>query len=106
MDKLVIAYGCTYRSARQAVKMAREQGHKVGLLKLQTLWPFAEAQVEALAEHVAHIFVPELNLGQIAMEVERVGGRNKVHRINRIDGEMIEPNEILFSILEQQGGEE
>ena len=104
MDNLVIAYGCTYRSARQAVKMAQERGHKVGLLKLQTLWPFAEAQIEALAAHIAHIFVPELNLGHIAMEVERIAGRNKVHRLNRIDGEIIEPDEILFSILEQQGG--
>jgi len=100
MQTLVIAYGCTYRSARQAVKMAREQDHPVGLLKLQTIWPFAEAQVRALSEHVERVVVPELNLGQMAIEIERVAGR-KVHRVNRIDGQMIEPAEILVRILER-----
>ena len=98
IEMLVIAYGCSFRSARQAVKMARAQGHKVGLLKLQTIWPFAETQVEQLAKGVDHILVPELNLGHVALEVERVAGRGKVRRVNRIDGHMIEPAEILASI--------
>jgi 2-oxoglutarate ferredoxin oxidoreductase subunit alpha len=97
MDTLVIAYGCTYRSARQAVKMARDQGYKIGLLKLQTIWPFAETQIETLLERAGHVIVPELNLGQVALEIERVAGREKVRRINRIDGQMIEPDEILVS---------
>lgn len=99
MEVLVIAYGCTYRSARHAVRIAREQGHKVGLLKLQTIWPFAEAQVEKLAEDVSHVVVPEMNLGQLALEVERVVGRDKVKRVNRIDGMMIEPDAILYNIV-------
>jgi 2-oxoglutarate ferredoxin oxidoreductase subunit alpha len=98
MHTLVIAYGCTYRTARQAVRMARDRGLEVGLLKLQTIWPFAEAQVEQLAARVDRVVVPELNLGHIALEVERCAGRNKVRRINRIDGQMIEPDEILVSI--------
>ncbi len=100
MDTLVIAYGATYRSARQAAKMARDRGHKTGLLKLQTIWPFAEAQVEQMAERAEHVIVPEMNLGQLALEIERVAGRRKVRRVNRIDGQMIEPNEIMVSILE------
>jgi 2-oxoglutarate ferredoxin oxidoreductase subunit alpha len=103
MSTLVIAYGATYRSARQAVRVARDQGHQVGLLKLQTIWPFAEAQVEALGERVDVVIVPEMNLGQLALEVERVIGRHKVRRVNRIDGQMIEPNEILARILEWRG---
>jgi 2-oxoglutarate ferredoxin oxidoreductase subunit alpha len=99
MDSLVITYGCTYRSARQAVKTAQAQGNKVGLLKLLTIWPFPEAQVEQLTKRVEHVIVPELNLGQLALEVERVGGRRKVCRVNRIDGQMIEPDEILANIL-------
>jgi 2-oxoglutarate ferredoxin oxidoreductase subunit alpha len=100
METLVIAYGATLRSARQAVKMAREKNHKVGLLKLQTIWPFAEAQIEELAQCIDHIVVPEMNLGQLALEIERVAGRDKVQRVNRIDGQMIEPNEILVNITD------
>jgi 2-oxoglutarate ferredoxin oxidoreductase subunit alpha len=103
MDTLVIAYGCSYRSARQAVRMAHGRGRQVGLLKLQTIWPFAEAQVERLAGQVDRVIVPELNLGQVALEVERVVGRAKVRRVNRIDGQMIEPDEILISMLEKRG---
>jgi 2-oxoglutarate ferredoxin oxidoreductase subunit alpha len=102
MDTLVIAYGCTYRSARQAVRMARDQGHKVGLLKLKTIWPFAEAEIEELVERVDRVIVPELNLGQLALEIERVAGRDKVRRVNRIDGVLIEPGEIMVNIANSE----
>jgi 2-oxoglutarate ferredoxin oxidoreductase subunit alpha len=105
MSTLVIAYGATYRSARQAVRTARQRGHRVGLLKLQTIWPFAEEQVEQLAESVDLVVVPEMNLGHVALEVERLAGRRKVRRVNRIDGQMIEPDEILVSILEPRSQE-
>jgi len=101
-ETLVIAYGVTARSARYAVEMARGRGRKVGFLKLQTLWPFAEEVVDHLADRLHRIIVPELNLGQLALEVERVAGRHKVHRINRADGEMIRPAEILAAIEEQE----
>lgn len=102
MNTLVIAYGCTYRSARQAVRMARDQGHKVGLLKLKTIWPFAESEIEKLVERVDRIIVPELNLGQLALEIERVAGREKVRRVNRIDGDLIEPGEIMVNIANSE----
>lgn len=98
MDTLVIAYGCTYRSARQAVRTARAQGHKIGLLKLQTLWPLAQEPIERLAERAKRVIVPEMNLGQMAIEIERLVGRKKATRINRIDGQLIDPNEILIAI--------
>jgi 2-oxoglutarate ferredoxin oxidoreductase subunit alpha len=103
LSTLVIAYGATYRSARQAVKTAREQGENIGLLKLQTIWPFAENEVESLAQRVDHVIVPELNLGQLALEVERVAGRHKVTRVNRIDGQLIEPDEIAAAIVQWRG---
>jgi len=106
MSTLVIAYGGTYRSARHAAKMAREKGLRVGLLKLQTIWPFAEKQIEQLAERAEQIIVPEMNLGQLALEVERIAGRHKVRRVNRIDGQMIHPDEILNSIQQWQGLEQ
>jgi len=99
-DTLVIAYGITARVARHAVEVSRGRGRKVGFLKLQTLWPFPEEVVEHAAARLHRIVVPELNMGQLAREVERVAGRNKVHRVNRADGEIFQPSEILAVIEE------
>ncbi len=99
-ETLVIAYGVTARSARSAVEMARDRGRKVGFLRLQTIWPFAEEVVEHAADRLHRIVVPELNMGQLALEVERVAGRHKVRRVARGDGEMIKPAEILAAIEE------
>ncbi len=98
---VVVAYGCTVRSARHAVKMARDRRHKVGLVKLLTIWPFAEEVIERVAHTARRIIVPELNLGQLALEVERVAGRHKVRRVNRADGEMLTPQQILAVIEEK-----
>lgn len=97
-DTAVVAYGASARSARHAVKLARAQGKKVGLLTLLTIWPFPEAQVEALADQVRRIIVPEMNLGQLALEVERMAGRRKVTRVCRANGEMVTPQMILDAI--------
>ena len=99
-ETLVIAYGATARSARCAVEMARERGRKVGFLKLKTIWPFAEEVVEHAAARLHHVVVPEMNMGQLVLEVERVVGRHKVRRVNRADGEMIQPAQILAGIEE------
>ncbi|MBN1956001.1 MAG: 2-oxoacid:acceptor oxidoreductase subunit alpha [Anaerolineae bacterium] len=97
-DTLVVAYGISARSARHAVEMARNRGRRVGFLKLQTLWPFPEEVIEQAAERIHRIIVPEMNLGQLALEVERVAGRRKVRRVNRADGEVIKPEQILSAI--------
>jgi 2-oxoglutarate ferredoxin oxidoreductase subunit alpha len=97
----LFAYGSTARSARQAVQMAREQGIKAGLLRPTVLWPFPEEQVRKLGEQVSHILVPEMNLGQMAHEVEWASRfKAEVVKINRIDGEPINPMEILDKIKE------
>jgi 2-oxoglutarate ferredoxin oxidoreductase subunit alpha len=100
-DIALFAYGSTSRSARQAVQMAREQGIKAGLLRPAVLWPFPEEQVRALGERVSHIIVPEMNLGQMAHEVEWASRfKTEVVKINRVDGEPINPMEILSKIKE------
>ncbi|HHS98469.1 MAG TPA: 2-oxoacid:acceptor oxidoreductase subunit alpha [Chloroflexi bacterium] len=99
-DVLVVAYGITARSARHAVRHARQHGRRVGLLRLKTLWPFPEEVVVEAAARVDRVIVPELNMGQIALEVERVVGREKVRRITRATGELIQPSEILAIIEE------
>jgi 2-oxoglutarate ferredoxin oxidoreductase subunit alpha len=93
---LVLAYGSTARSARQALKMARARyGRKVGLLRLKTLWPFPEELVERACENAQRVVVAEMNLGQIALEVERIVGRNKVLRVGRADGQIVTPEQIV-----------
>ena len=65
----------------------------------------SSASAEEIIERVAHtarrIIVPELNLGQLALEVERIVGRSKVRRVNRADGEMLTPQQILAAIEER-----
>jgi len=67
----VLAYGATSRPALGAVREARKQGCAVDFLRLITIWPFPEEAVRRLAERVETILVPEMNLGQLAREVER-----------------------------------
>jgi len=98
---VVIAYGAAARPARHAVELARQSGHRVGFFKLKTLWPFPEKAVERATEEANSVVVPEMNRGQLVLEVERVVGRNKVHRVNRADGEPLKPDEILAAIAEE-----
>ncbi len=96
---VVVAYGSTARSARQAIKMARARyGRKVGLLRLKTLWPFPETVIERAAEKAQRLIVAEMNLGQIALEVERIVGRRQVVRVGRADGQIVTPDQILDAI--------
>ncbi len=98
---LVVAYGATARSARHAVTMARARRHKIAFLKLLTIWPFPEEALAEAAQGVRTVIVPEMNLGQMAIEVERVVGRQKVRRVNRADGQLITPGDILAAIEER-----
>ncbi|HZK18239.1 MAG TPA: 2-oxoacid:acceptor oxidoreductase subunit alpha [Clostridia bacterium] len=95
----VVAYGGTARSAEEAVEIARESGIAAGLLQLQTIWPFPDKEVLGMAKGVEKIIVPELNYGQLINEVKRVaGGKAAVKGINRLDGELIRPEEILAEL--------
>lgn len=100
-NTVILAYGATVRAARHAVKIARQRRHKVGLVTLLTIWPFAEEVTARVARSAKRIIVPEMNLGQLALEVERVAGRNKVLRVNRANGEMVTPQMILDAIEER-----
>lgn len=97
---LVIAYGCTSRSARRAVREARQQGVRAGLLRLISIWPFAEDRISELADQAKSVIVVEMNLGQISREVERCI-RRPVKGIFHAGGAMIPPDPILQAILEE-----
>jgi len=97
---LVVAYGSVARSARRAVIEARERGVKAGLLQLITLWPFPRRHLEPLLRQVRAALVPELNMGQMSREVKRVNqGMTRVETLNRFDGNLITPDEIMERLL-------
>lgn len=97
----VVAYGSTARAARRAVLMAREAHIPAGLFRPVVLWPFPVQHIFKLAQRVSHIIVPEMNLGQIAHEVEHAAkGRTEVISITQVDGEPIPPQWILEKIKE------
>lgn len=96
---VVVAYGCTARSARRAVREAREMGIPVGLLRLVSLWPFPEEKFRELAGSVDEFIVAEMNLGQMSLEVERVVHR-PIKGVFHAGGAMIPPDPILKAIQE------
>lgn len=100
-EEAVIAYGFTARSALYAVKRLRERGRKVGLLRLQTLWPFPEHAVSVLGKRVKKILVPEMNLGQVLGEVKKVA-QCRVEGYHQVNGEIIHPEAILQA-MERRG---
>jgi len=98
-ELLVIAYGSVARSARRAVREARKQGIKAGLLQLVSLWPFPRPMLEPYLRRIRAALVPELNMGQISREVKRVNeGFCRVETLRRFDGNLITPNEILVRL--------
>jgi 2-oxoglutarate ferredoxin oxidoreductase subunit alpha len=101
-DLVLIAYGCVARSAHRAMVEARAEGLKVGLMRLTTLWPFPRRFVEPLTKAKKTLLVPEMNMGQISREVKRVNqGMTSVLTLNKIDGTIIYPKEILAKIREE-----
>ncbi|MFO8071635.1 MAG: 2-oxoacid:acceptor oxidoreductase subunit alpha [Polyangia bacterium] len=100
-DVTVISYGITARVAAYAVQLARQQGLKVGLLRLITLWPFNDELIEEIADSTKAIIVAEMNLGQIVHEVERATcKRVPVHLVGHAGGAIIEPEVIVEKIKE------
>ncbi len=97
----IVAFGTTARAAKTAVDIAREKGIKVGLLRVVTVWPSPEDTLNRLAKQVNAILVPELNMGQYVLEVERCSkGEAPVYRLNRANGKVIFPSEIVERIEE------
>ncbi len=99
LDLLIVAFGCTVRPARAAA--LRAFGRKVGVLQLITLWPFPDALVAQAAARARALLVPELNMGQVGREVERVVGKAKpVFGLPKSNGEGFTPGEISARIEE------
>ncbi|MFX1254188.1 MAG: 2-oxoacid:acceptor oxidoreductase subunit alpha [Promethearchaeota archaeon] len=98
---VVVSYGITGRSAKGAVRRARDQGLKVGHLCLRTIWPFPEPVIRQIATETDAFIVPEINYGQIVHEVERCsGGHAKTYPLYNMGGRVFTPMEIYEKIKE------
>ena len=94
----VVSYGGTARTAYEAVRTARAEGIKVGFLRLQTIWPFADAAVARLADRVRSILVAELNYGQLVGEVTRAAHGTHVRSCLKYNMLDFTPQEITAAI--------
>jgi 2-oxoglutarate ferredoxin oxidoreductase subunit alpha len=99
-EVIVVAYGTAGRIAESAVRAARDEGLKVGLLRPVTLWPFPEARVSALTDNAYAMLVVEMNAGQMLDDVKiAAGGQVPVEFYGRLGGVVPMPEEIYDAII-------
>ena len=98
-DVVVCSYGISARVSQFAVERARYEGIKVGMLRLVTVWPFPEETIRQVAKQVKAFVVPEINYGQIALEVERCacGAANTI-LVPHMGGSAHRPETIIDAI--------
>jgi 2-oxoglutarate ferredoxin oxidoreductase subunit alpha len=95
-DTLLISYGIISRSVAVAIEEARSQGKKISSLVLQTLWPVPEKVIQAAMAGVKRVIVPEMNMGQYLIEIERLAPRDiEVIGVNKMNTMLVSPREIL-----------
>jgi 2-oxoglutarate ferredoxin oxidoreductase subunit alpha len=100
-DVIVISYGITSRVATKSTQDARDLGLKVGYLRLITIWPFPIKRISELSKRIKGFVFPEINMGQVVTEAERVvAGECKVVRVTHCGGGVHDPEDILAAIKE------
>ncbi|MFH1154910.1 MAG: 2-oxoacid:acceptor oxidoreductase subunit alpha [Pseudomonadota bacterium] len=105
-EYILVSYGSSARSAIHMAKNRRARGERVGVLELQSLWPFPEAMVREKCRKAKAVIVVEMNMGQVMRQVRSaVDEPEKVFLANRIDGELITPTDIkmLFRVIQGRG---
>ena len=103
---VLIAYGSPARSALHVVEYLRSRNEKIGLLELQTLWPFAGETLKEKCAQAKYVLVVELNMGQILQMVKMALDRpERVFLANRIDGVFITPDDIrnIMRVIQGRG---
>jgi 2-oxoglutarate ferredoxin oxidoreductase subunit alpha len=102
-DILVVSYGCVSRSALRAVRELRSRGVKVGHFRPVTLWPFPNVELEKIVSDfgIKRVIVPELNMGQMFLEIERaIHGKAETFSRILLNGELFKPAQIIKYIEE------
>ena len=105
-DYVLISYGSSARSAIHLAKMRRAKGEKIGVLELQSIWPFPTELVREKCEDAKAVLVVEMNMGQVMAQVKAaVRKPNRVFLANRVDGHLITPDDIkkLLRVIQGRG---
>ncbi len=107
-EVILVSYGIAARTSLWPIQMAREEGIRVGFLRLVTVWPFPDRHIRTLAAQVNGLVVPEINMGQIVREVERcAAGQAEVFPVSHPGGGIHDPQQVLSTIREAaRSGEE
>ncbi|NDV18380.1 2-oxoacid:acceptor oxidoreductase subunit alpha [Pseudodesulfovibrio sp. JC047] len=105
-EEVLVSYGSCARSARHLVESRRQKGHKIGLLELQTIWPFPKDLVREKTANAKNVYVVELNMGQVLSQVKQaVKDPDRVYLVNRLDGTLVTPTDIgkIMRVIEGKG---
>jgi len=103
-ETILISYGCTARSALHIMENRRQVGQHIGMIELNTLWPFPSHMIAEKCKNATYIVVVEMNMGQIVKEVRQsVRHPERVYLANRVDGQMITPTNIKELLRVIQG---
>ncbi len=103
-EYVLVSFGSSARSALHIVKNRRARGVKIGVLELQMLWPFPTDIVREKCANAKAVIVVEMNMGQVVTQVKNaVDNPNNVFLANRIDGQLISPNDIKTVLRMIQG---
>jgi len=95
-ETLVVSYGVTALAVEEAVWQVRQAGGRVSSLTVYSLWPVPQAEIRTSLQGIRRVIVPELNMGQYSLEVERLAPDDiEVTGIHRVDGELISPDQII-----------
>jgi 2-oxoglutarate ferredoxin oxidoreductase subunit alpha len=103
-EVVVVSYGISARTSLWPIELARQEGIRVGYLRLITVWPFPDERIRELAKGIRAFVVPEINMGQIVREVERcAAGQAQVFSANCAGGDILEPEHVLNAIRQAAG---
>ncbi|MGI5858401.1 MAG: 2-oxoacid:acceptor oxidoreductase subunit alpha [Tepidanaerobacteraceae bacterium] len=101
-ETVIVTFGTTARSVLRAVRLLRQEGLKIGLLRLKTIWPFAHMAIKELTQTpVKNLIVAEMNYGQLMETVKASAeGAFSVYGLNKYNGELITPQEVIDKVKE------
>ena len=98
-EYVIVAYGSSARISQKAVKLARDKGIKVGLLRPITLFPFPKKPIEELSARVKGFLSVEMNAGQMIEDVKLASCcRVPVEHFGRYGGVIPAPDEVLEAL--------
>lgn len=105
-EYILVSYGSSARSAIHLAQNRRSKGEKIGVLELQSLWPFPTELVKEKCSDAKAVLVVEMNMGQVLTQVKAaVKNPDRVFLANRIDGQLITPSDIkrLLRVIQGRG---